>query len=83
MISCVANVSERAAQGAVIYHKTQFNDALTAFEHHLDLFQGVIGELNRLTIRAVIVPSGQVGNFLLTAEEHNRICADYKNRWSR
>jgi len=43
----------------------------------------VIDGLNRLTIRAVFVPSGQVGNFLLTAEEHNSIGADYKNRWSR
>ena len=58
-------------------------DALIEFEYHLDLFQGVIDGLNRLTLRAVFVPSGQVGNFLLTAEEHNSIGADYKNRWSR
>jgi hypothetical protein len=67
----------------VIRLKTQLNDALIAFGHHLDLFQGVIDELNRLTIRAVFFPSGQVGNFLLTAEEHNRTGADYKNHWSR
>ncbi len=42
-----------------------------------------IDGLNRLTIRAVFVPSGEVGNFLLTAEEHNGIGAEYKNRWSR
>lgn len=35
--------------------KTQLNDALMAFEHHLDLVQRVIDELNRLTIRAVFV----------------------------
>jgi len=35
--------------------KIQLNDALMAFEHHLDLFQRVIDELNRLTIRAVFV----------------------------
>jgi len=29
--------------------------------------------LNRLTIRAVFVPSGQVGNFLINVEDHNRI----------
>jgi hypothetical protein len=34
-------------------HKTQLNDALIAFERHLDLFQSVIDELNRLTIRTV------------------------------
>ncbi len=64
-------------------HRTQLIDALIAFEHHLGLSQGVIDRLNRLTIRAVFVPSGQAGNFLLTVEEHNRICADYKNLWSR
>ncbi len=63
--------------------ETQLNDAVNEFEHHLDLFQGVIDGLNRLTIREVFVPSGQVGNFLLTAEEHNRICTIYKNYWSR
>ncbi len=40
--------------------------------------RSVIDGLNRLTIRAVFVPSGEIGNFLLTVDEHNRIGADYK-----
>jgi len=36
-----------------IGYRTQLNDALIAFEHHLDPFQDVIDGLNRLTIRAV------------------------------
>ena len=39
--------------------QTQLIDALIEFEHHLGLSQGVIGELNRLTIRAVIVHLGR------------------------
>lgn len=39
--------------------------------------------LDRLTKAAVFDPSGREGNFLLTAEEQNRLGADYKNRWSR
>ena len=45
----------KGCQGGRFYLRTQLNDALIAFEHHLDLFQGVIDELNRLTIRAVFV----------------------------
>jgi len=37
----------------VNHPKTQLNDALIAFEHHLDLFQGFIDGLDILTKAAV------------------------------
>jgi hypothetical protein len=41
------------AEDAILNGRTLLIDALIAFEHRLDLFQGVIHGLNRLTIRAV------------------------------